>query len=167
MTIITIITLFGTLTGTSGQLTDLCDITNPKIDRPLYCQPHHEGAPEWEGAVCCDSESCVQADALGACAAGRKAYFCELGELMADNTVSCYFEVPNHCDVFQCEPRPPGFSAEPQANTMCCSQGWCWGISHTEGDCEEGDITWCSDGVTNDNGTVTCFDVGSPWTWYD
>lgn len=47
----TIIALFGTLTGASGQLTDLCDITNPDIDTPLYCQPHYEGAPEWEGTV--------------------------------------------------------------------------------------------------------------------
>lgn len=155
MTIITIITLFGTLTGTSGQLTDLCDITNPDTDTPILCEPHPDGAPVWDATVCCNDKDCVQPDALGACAGERQAYFCDRGELMTDDTVSCYFEVPNYCDVYPCS---PGYGGWPQGNMMCCYEGICWNIWHGSNDCERSDIHWCNDGVTNNDGTVTCFD---------
>jgi hypothetical protein len=70
--------------------------------------------------------------------------------------VSCYFEVPDYCDVFPCA---PGFQTWPQAYDMCCPPGQdCWHTDEFSNDCEIEDIYWCSDGVSNQDGTVTCFD---------
>jgi hypothetical protein len=69
--------------------------------------------------------------------------------------VSCYFEVPDYCDVFPCA---PGFQTWPQANLMCCHAGDCWNHDDGANDCEVEDVYWCGDGVTNQDGTVTCFD---------
>jgi hypothetical protein len=153
MTIITLITLFATLT-TSSQPSDLCDIVYTDTGRPIFCEPHPDGAPRWDKAVCCNDTGCV-ASRSGTCSTGRKAYYCELGELLASGQVSCYFEVPNYCDVFPCA---PGFQTWPQANEMCCPDGGdCWTVDDLT-DCEIGDLYWCGDGVTNSDGTVTCFD---------
>ena len=40
---------------------------------------------------------------------------------------------------------------------MCCNQGVCWHLWDDD-DCELADVYWCSEGVTNIDGTVTCFD---------
>jgi hypothetical protein len=69
--------------------------------------------------------------------------------------VSCYFEVPDYCDVFPCD---PGFQTWPQANGMSCYDGISSNTDSGSNDCEISDIYWCSDGVTNQDGTVTCFD---------
>ena len=154
MTIITIITLFATLTaGGTGQPADLCDVVYEDTGRPILCEPHPDGAPEYEDTVCCNGKSCKPAND-GTCPTELDAYFCELGQLRADGYVSCYFEVPDYCDLFPCE---PGFSPFPQANGMCCHEGICWSSDPGDNDCEPWDLYWCSDGVTNADGTVTCF----------
>jgi hypothetical protein len=154
MTIITIITLFATLTTPSEKPSDLCDIVYADTGRPVWCEPHRDGAPRLDDMVCCDAAGCIAAHS-GGCAQGRTAYHCELGQVWADGDVSCYFEVPDYCDVFPCA---PGFQTWPQANPMCCSEGVCWNTNVFGNDCEPQDIYWCSDGVTNSDGTVTCFD---------
>jgi hypothetical protein len=154
MTIITLITLFATLTATSGQPSDLCDIVYADTGRPIFCEAHRDGAPRWDAAVCCNDTGC-EASVRGSCLKDRKSYYCELGEVRADGKVSCYFEVPDYCDVFPCA---PGFQTWPQANSMCCYEGVCWNIFGDNLDCEVQDIYWCDDGVTNQDGTVTCFD---------
>jgi hypothetical protein len=154
MTIIKLITLFATLTATSGQPSDLCDIIYADTGRPVFCEPHPDGAPRWDAAVCCNDDGCVRSRS-GSCSTGRKAYFCELGQVRADGKVSCYFEVPDYCDVFPCA---PGFQTWPQANYMCCYGDICWNTSGTSNDCEPLDMYWCSDGISNADGTVTCFD---------
>src|SRR5690606_4386150 len=121
MTIITIITLFATLTVTGGQPADLCDLVYEDTGRPILCEPHPDGAPKYEDAVCGNDKSCKPAND-GTCPSELDAYFCELGQLWADGYVSCYFEVPDYCDLFPCE---PGFSPFPQANHMCCHEGIC------------------------------------------
>jgi hypothetical protein len=154
MTIITLITLFATLTATSSQPSDLCDIVYTDTGRPVFCEAHPDGAPRWDKAVCCNDAGCV-ASSSSKCSTGRKRYYCELGEVWADGEVSCYFEVPDYCDVFPCS---PGFQTWPQANEMCCPDGGdCWNINNVN-DCEIDDVYWCNDGVTNQDGTVTCFD---------
>lgn len=154
MTIITLITLFATLTAPTGQLGDLCDLVHTDTGRPILCEPHPDGAPRFDGTVCCDADTCIAAGA-GTCLTGRKPYYCELGQLWASGEVSCYFEVPSYCDVFPCA---PGFQTWPQANGMCCYEGICWNTDSGSNDCEINDVYWCSDGVTNSDGTMTCFD---------
>jgi hypothetical protein len=46
----------------------------------------------------------------------------------------------------------------PQTDGMCCHEGICWDSSPNSNDCEIEDVYWCDDGVTNQDGTVTCFD---------
>ena len=75
-------------------------------------------------------------------------------EVLATNEVSCFVEVPNYCDLYPCK---PGYSPHPQPYMMCCQYGVCWHYT-TGGDCTYGDISWCSSGVTNEDGTVTCLD---------
>ena len=134
-------------------LDDLCDIVNPDTGVPLRCELHPEGAPVYDGAVCCDGASC-QASQGGGCPDSLEPYYCDLGEVLASEEVACYVEVPDYCDVFPCS---PGYQAQPQSNMMCCSQGVCWHFNHGD-DCELGDIFWCQDGVSNPDGTITCLD---------
>ncbi len=42
------------------------------------------------------------------------------------------------------------------SEAMCCIDGNCW-PHHTIGGCE-GELFYCSNGATNDDGTVECFD---------
>jgi hypothetical protein len=149
-----LLTLFATLTLTSKGPSDLCDIVYTDTGRPILCEPHRDGAPVYDDTVCCDDYSCVPARD-GACAVGES-FYCELGEVWeASGEVSCYFEVPDYCDVFPCA---PGFQSQPQSVTMCCSQGICWSTYPGANDCELDDIFWCQDGVTNEDGTATCLD---------
>lgn len=155
MTIITIITLLATLTAPSGTPSDLCDVVYPDTGRPVWCEPHPDGAPRLDSQVCCDAAGCVAPLTGGGCSQGRTPYHCELGQVWADGEVSCYFEVPDYCDVFPCA---PGFQTWPQEVGMCCYEGVCWTTWPSSNDCEPQDIYWCNDGVTNMDGTVTCFD---------
>jgi hypothetical protein len=156
MTITTqiLLTLFATLTPTEAEVTDLCDVVHSDTSTPIRCQPHSEGAPRYGNTVCCDTQACFEAPE-GYCLDDEKPFYCELGEVDTSGEVSCYFEVPDYCDVFSCV---PGFQSLPQANPMCCYEGICWNIFGDGYDCEIQDIYWCNDGVTNDDGTVTCFD---------
>jgi hypothetical protein len=155
MSIDTVITfLFATLTATSGTPSELCDLVYPDTGRPIWCEAHPDGAPRFDNTVCCDASGCVAAQRSG-CAKGRTPYHCDLGEVWVGGVVSCYFEVPQYCDVFPCA---PGFQTWPQANEMCCHAGECWNTDPFANDCEIDDIYWCDDGVTNEDGTVTCFD---------
>jgi hypothetical protein len=154
MTIITLITLFATLTAPTVKLGDVCNLVHTNTGTPVLCEPHPDGAPRYDGTVCCNGDTCIKGDA-GTCLADRKPYYCELGQLWASGEVSCYFEVPAYCDVFPCA---PSFQTWPQANDMCCHDGECWTPNTELSDCEIEDIYWCDDGVTNQDGTVTCFD---------
>jgi hypothetical protein len=148
-----LLTFFATLTPTSGEPSDLCDVVYTDTGRPILCEPHRDGAPVYDDTVCCDGRSCVGAQD-GSCSVGEP-FYCELGEKWATGKVSCYFEVPELCEVFPCK---PGFQSQPQANLMCCHGGICWNIDDDSNDCEIQDIYWCDDGVTNQDGTMTCFD---------
>ncbi|PRP95032.1 hypothetical protein ENSA5_40300 [Enhygromyxa salina] len=149
-----LLTLFATLTPTTGGPSDLCDIVYTDTGKPIFCEPHQEGAPRYDGTVCCDERMCFESPE-GYCLADEKPFYCELGEVRSTGEVSCYFEVPDYCDVFPCA---PGFQAQPQANHICCHEGICWSTFGDSNDCELQDIYWCYDGVTNEDGTVTCFD---------
>ena len=134
--------------------TNVCDVVNPTTGTPSLCEPHPEGAPVYDNAVCCDSELCYEPAERG-CLEDESPYYCERGDVGASGVVTCYFEVPSYCEVFPCE---PGIQAPPLDNPMCCHGGICWNIFGDSYDCEIQDIYWCDDGVTNSDGTVTCFD---------
>ncbi|PRQ05760.1 hypothetical protein ENSA5_00800 [Enhygromyxa salina] len=149
-----LLTVFATLTPTTGELRDLCDIVHTDTSKPIYCEPHHEGASRYDGTVCCDGRTCFEARE-GYCLADETPFYCELGEVGASGKVSCFFEVPDYCDMFPCA---PGFNSQPLEEAMCCNQGICWPTVTGSSDCEPQDIYWCSSGVSNADGTVTCLD---------
>jgi hypothetical protein len=135
-----------------ATITDLCDIVDAATGVPLMCRAHPDGAPIYDGKVCCDGDSCVASSR--SCDA-ESTYYCHLGERLASDEVRCYFEVPYYCEVFPCA---PGIQAQPLAMGMCCNQGICWHHTLGSNDCELGDLFWCSNGVSNPDGTVTCLD---------
>ena len=154
ITIHLLIALF-TNPAPAADFQDLCDVVNPDTGVPTRCEIHPEGAPEYGKPICCDDASCYPY--AGGCPDSMQAYSCELGEVLASDEVACYFEVPDYCDSHPCE--GPGYGANPQDFPMCCHMGICYDYFElTEGECELDDIFWCSDGVCNDDGTVTCFD---------
>ena len=105
--IITII-LFSTLTAIlPGEAIDMCEVVNPDTGVPILCGIHAEGAPVYDGDVCCAEEIC--APAKSPCIDGTL-YHCDLGEEDASG-FTCYFEVPNYCDVFLCEEHTPGYQS--------------------------------------------------------
>ncbi|WP_146662652.1 hypothetical protein [Enhygromyxa salina] len=148
-----LLTFFATLTGNSGGPPDLCDLVYTDTGKPILCEPHRDGAPIFDDTVCCEGRSCAPARD-GSCATGEP-FHCELGEVRTTGEVSCYFEVPDFCNVFPCK---PGFQAQPLAEFMCCYEGICWNTYPGANDCEVQDIYWCSSGVTNPDGTTTCLD---------
>ena len=150
-----LLTLFATGPSLWGTAGDLCGIVHPDTGTPLRCSPHPEGAPLYDGTVCCNDTTCFESEG-GPCFDGEVLYSCELGKVSASKEVTCFFEVPTYCEVFPCD---PGYQTQPQANGMCCVNGICWNIYDDDpGSCEVQDIYWCDDGVTNLDGTVTCFD---------
>ena len=80
---------------------DLCDIVNPDTGTPILCEAHRSDAPVYDDNICCDADACVAATADG-CIDGQSPYYCWLGELFASDEVSCYFEVPDYCEVYPC-----------------------------------------------------------------
>jgi hypothetical protein len=146
--LITILTFISPISGST--VTDLCDIVDTATGVPVWCEPHADGAPVLDKKVCCSADACVLA---GTSCPSSSLFFCEFGERQADGTVECYFEVPNYCDVFPCA---PNFQAPPLEEPLCCYEGACW--HYEPGNCTGGWLVWCQDGVTNADGTVTCFD---------
>ncbi|PRP93141.1 hypothetical protein ENSA5_44800 [Enhygromyxa salina] len=130
---------------------DLCDIVDTATGVPLRCEPRSDGAPVYDGDVCCDESSCVAASS----SCRGDSYYCYLGEARADGAVSCYFEVPDYCEMFSC---PLSFESLPLEEPMCCYEGVCWPHVLGSNDCELDDIYWCWSGQSNPDGTVSCFD---------
>lgn len=150
-TIINILIALFTTTGSPAR--DLCDIVDTETNVPLHCAPHYD-APVWDRPVCCGTDGCVVPLGSGACPTGRTPFHCELGVQSASGAVTCYFDVPEFCDMFPCE---LSITPRPQANLMCCHGGECWSTDSLAGDCMIDDLYWCDDGVSTENG-VECFD---------
>ena len=149
--IATITTIVPAMTGAN----DLCGVVDRVTGTPTICEPHKQGAPIYDAEVCCAGSTCYPAG--GGCQGGEVLYYCSLGEVTPTGEVACYFEVPEYCDVFPCQPTV----APPPLNIpICCNQGVCW--EHVfPNDCEVNDIKWCSSGVSNSDGTITCLDEAS------
>ncbi len=71
--------------------------------------------------------------------------------------------VPDACEEGWCVECPPEGCPETVEALMCCGawsgedQG-CFGIVETTNECPPGhDIVWCENGVTNSDGSETCF----------
>jgi hypothetical protein len=131
---------------------DLCDVVHERTGTPTICIPHEDGAPIYNANVCCIEGKCVPTIG-GACVTGQKRFYCELGEVNAVGVVSCYFEVPNYCDVVPCELDVGG---APQAAKICCEFGIC--TLYASGTCDAANVYTCTSVHDNGDGTVKCLD---------
>lgn len=155
-----LLTYFATM-GTPQALPELCEVLNRETGQPAICLPHTEGAPVYDDEVCCAGRRCFEPGADGSCELGESRYHCDLGERDDAGVVSCYYEVAEYCDVYDC-PKPseiPGYQPGPQeAEFMCCEWGVCTVVDIFAGvDCA-GEILFCSSVVNNGDGTVDCAD---------
>lgn len=142
-----LLSYLGTLTAP-----DLCDVVNTSTGTPTICIPHADGAPVYNADVCCTGSNCVK-PVRGTCSPTQKRFYCELGEVNAVGSVSCYFEVPNYCHVFPCALEIGG---EPQETTICCEYGVC--TPYASGSCDAGNVYYCNSVKDNGDGTVDCLD---------
>ncbi len=131
---------------------DLCDVVHAGTDAPMYCTPHGDGAPVYNRDVCCSNGTCVPTTG-GQCVTGQKRYYCELGEVNALNVVSCYFEVPDYCEVYTCE---LDIRLAPQEDTICCVFGVC--TPYSVANCDAANMYHCNSVKDNGDGTVDCLD---------
>jgi hypothetical protein len=143
-----------TTTPTTDGVRDLCDVVDRLTGTPTICRPHPEGAPIYDGNVCCAGSACVPASG-GQCRERETLYHCQLGELTATGAVACWFEVPEYCDVHPCESQiaPPLWE-----DIICCQHGWCLAVGVYSDPCPISDIFYCSSLVSNPDGSVTCYD---------
>jgi hypothetical protein len=133
---------------------DLCDVVDETTGTPTICIPHADGAPVYNADLCCRDGKCVPK--IGdACITGQKRFYCELGEVDAVGKFSCYFEVPNYCDVFPCELE---INSPEQEETICCVNGICTPYIGSAGTCDEANVYQCESVKENPDGTVECLD---------
>jgi hypothetical protein len=133
---------------------DLCDVVNTSTGSPTICRPHAEGAPVYNGDVCCTGSSCVK-PIQGACPAPKQRFYCELGRVTMVGVI-CYFEVPDYCTVFPCELDIKA-GIDPQEDTICCENGDCESYGGG-GTCLPENVYHCNALQDNGDGTVTCLD---------
>lgn len=148
--------LIATLTTTPATdgVRDVCDIVDRRTGTPTICKPYKQGAPVFDANVCCAGSTCFPSTS-GQCQSGESLCYCGLGEQKPTGEVVCYFEVPNYCDVHPCG---TSVTPAPQEGSICCNEGICWEDQTGSNNCEVDDIYWCSNGVSNPDGTITCFD---------
>ena len=124
-----------------------------------YCQWTGPGAPSLNRDVCCDIQggaaACVLPTSSGRCSIGSR-YYCKYGQASSVGVV-CQQPFPSACAAGFCV-QMPEVPPPTEALLACCSPGGaCVEIEWAQGlDCE-GYFMVCENGVSNDDGTVTCF----------
>ena len=130
-----------------------------------FCEWTGPSAPVLDLEVCCDISGddawCSLPDGNGRCSTGSKAY-CEYGEVTAANGVVCYQPFPSICEFGFCGDVLPPEGGPVEAATCCWANGACVEIETTVDIVSCGLLGgysgYCDEGVTNDDGTITCFD---------
>jgi hypothetical protein len=135
------------------------DLLGQTISR--FCKPRID-PPVFDHEVCCSigtSASCKLPSSVGRCSTGMK-FWCEYGEPIGTSVV-CYQDGPNMCDLGLCG---ASYGGTPWVDTswVCCDEeGECTYVGEggmtppAEASCA-GSFTMCSDGSTNEDGTVNC-----------
>ena len=174
MTTVALLSLFLSL-GPSGTLPDLCaepmqgsdgadieDSTGLHLSR--HCEWTVQEVPFWDDDLCCEVQessaaTCVPALRRGACQTGER-YYCEHGEVLSTGEVVCYQPLPDACAAGHCieapSTTPPTVALIPFI--LCCNSGGaCVWAGYEAGACE-GEILYCSWGMSNADGTVECYE---------
>ncbi len=123
---------------------------------PGECEYTGPTAPVLAANVCWSRTTSTARLMTGAtCPSGSFAYFLKYGVVDPfTSIVTGFVPLNDACDVGLCAP-----SYLAPANTwpgvMCCIEGVCW---PGDGSHCEGELLFCSNGVSNEDGTVECFD---------
>lgn len=113
-----------------------------------------DSVPVLDADVCFGSAIGIRLKGTGSCPTGSWPYYVYYGEVTnpLTNAVDAFIPLENACEV-------PGLCAEyvehtgGQSAPMCCDEEYtCWPNSGCGGS-----LWWCHDGVSNLDGTVTCF----------
>lgn len=157
LTSLAFLTLGFGLGSDTAPAQDRCGELNEK-GYPLYCSPTGPDAPRWAEEICCDGAMCVEVGTVG-CPDDTLNFWCRNAEVDGEGNVTCLFEVPKYCDIYDCPEPSPGYQPHPASNVMCCFAEACYDAN--EFICY-GNLYWCDDGVNNWDGTMTCFDDDTP-----
>jgi hypothetical protein len=128
---------------------------------PRACTFTGPDAPVLAAVVCWSSSTSTATLMTGAtCPTGRWPYFVKYGLVDPMSlSVSAFVPLDDACSrPGLCQPtefKPANTTNAP----ICCFGGNCWPINDDL--CPSGEIYFCFDGVSNDDGTVTCFE-GEP-----
>ena len=126
---------------------------------PAACTYTGPDAPYLKADACYGSATGIRLMSGGACPTGSWPYFVDAGEVVDPITgeVAAYIPLDDACErpgLCVEGPPPPGTQEEP----ICCDQDYV--CTSASGPCGAGYSVWfCHDGVSNDDGTVTCFDA--------
>lgn len=126
---------------------------------PSACTYTGPDAPMLEANVCYGSAIGIRLMSGGSCPTGSWPYYVEAGELVdpTTNEVAAYIPLDDACSrpgLCVEGPPPPGA----QEDAICCNADYV--CTPAAGACGAGEIGYfCHDGVSNDDGTVTCFDA--------
>ena len=137
------------------------DLFGQTISR--FCKPRID-PPVLEREVCCSigaSASCKFPTSVGRCTSGMK-FWCEYGEQIGSAAV-CYQDGPDMCDLGFCSTNyVDGSTPFYDTSWVCCDEdGNCTyvgesGMTPPAGASCAGSFTICSQGSTNEDGTVNC-----------
>ena len=142
---------------TYTTLPDTCDRIRQRSDKPQLCEPHRAGAPVWDDDVCCDEKNCFAA-AAGGCESNELRSHCEYGEQVGRGVVQCYYEVPDYCEANVCEAAPGDLQAPLEEGFLCCQYGYCMPYIIGSNGCPYGEIEYCMQMYSNEDGSVGCED---------
>lgn len=136
-----------------AEYRDLCDSTK-------VCEYTGPNAPALGADVCLNATGQVRLKGSSPCALGSVPFHVRHGEVYdaVQQLVIAYTPLANACSQGVCESMPDNVTL-PLVNeeVICCEGAICWpGL-----DCD-GTLFWCEDGVSNEDGTVTCFEVWEP-----
>lgn len=137
----------------------ITDSTGRTLSR--YCEWSGPDVPLLEANLCCsldDAAACELANSRGYCTTGARVW-CEFGEVdSSSGAVTCYQVFPDACDAGYCVQAPPGAQQGTPPPLLCCGPGGCVPITMADVDDCAGEFLGCLWGMSNDDGTVECFD---------
>ncbi|PRQ02589.1 hypothetical protein ENSA5_22340 [Enhygromyxa salina] len=124
-----------------------------------HCTYTGPDAPVLAAEVCLSAAAGITLKGEGGCGVDARAYWLEHGEVVDPQTgeVAAYIPLDDRCsEAGMCDKAPPGGTQE---MPMCCFYNSSGGEVCVNGlDCG-GTLWFCYDGVSNDDGTVTCFEA--------
>jgi hypothetical protein len=128
------------------------------MSAPAYCTPTGTQVPRLDADVCLSRDGRLELKGSDSCPLGAWPYYVEHGEVVDPWTgfVEAYLPLDNACEqegICVDGPPPDGSQEYP----MCCYTDMDGDQICVDGVNCGGTIWYCYDGVSNSDGTITCF----------